>query len=374
MLPPRSPITAQHSTRTNSGGSGTVYDAVRDTVTARGSGPSQSAPGSGSGPSQSAPGFGPLQSASAGGTPSQPSRLPTATQASGGNDPYSHLTPLQRAELNEALHEVVVKYAPRFREAEQIKDPNERKVRLTGTQNILYAKQSTIRKRFGVRLRHKRTKEEIEQERVRMWTLEHGAPTPSYGSGSGPSRSAPGSEPSQSEPAGGSGSGPSQSAPGSGPSQSARHILERDTGYRELDPHARQRVQSRPRQYVDLDSSDSYGEEEHSREHGGRRHKIPASGAAASGSTQYRKIAPLASLKVNPEGLAYVSTALDFDCFCGNRLSRVDLKTYAPMYAHIYGSYGKGLICCRDCREVYQRRLREARISNTRGADGKRGP
>ncbi|CAJ2501496.1 Uu.00g043490.m01.CDS01 [Anthostomella pinea] len=115
------------------------------------------------------------------GTPSQPSRLPTSIQASGGDDPYSHLTPLKRAELNEALREAEVNYAPRFREAELIQDPIERKVKLDGIQNSFSTKQSIIRKKYGVRLRQRRTKEEIEQERVRMGTLKHGAPTTSYG-------------------------------------------------------------------------------------------------------------------------------------------------------------------------------------------------
>ncbi|KAK8089135.1 hypothetical protein PG997_004096, partial [Apiospora hydei] len=57
---------------------------------------------------------------------------------------------------------------PRFKEAELIADPDERKLKLEGLQNSFSTKQSIIRKKYGVRLRQRRTKEEIEAERIRL--------------------------------------------------------------------------------------------------------------------------------------------------------------------------------------------------------------
>ncbi|KAK6841878.1 hypothetical protein PG987_002738 [Apiospora arundinis] len=57
---------------------------------------------------------------------------------------------------------------PRFKEAEDIADPEERRQKLEGLQNSFSTKQSIIRKRYGVRLRQRRTKEEIEAERIRL--------------------------------------------------------------------------------------------------------------------------------------------------------------------------------------------------------------
>lgn len=83
-------------------------------------------------------------------------------------DPYAHLNPDTRARLEQDLLAAEATYAPRFKEAEDIPDPDERKQKLEGLQNSFSTKQSIIRKRYGVRLRQRRTKEEIEAERIRL--------------------------------------------------------------------------------------------------------------------------------------------------------------------------------------------------------------
>ncbi|KAK7970766.1 hypothetical protein PG988_009839 [Apiospora saccharicola] len=83
-------------------------------------------------------------------------------------DPYAHLNAATRARLEQDLLAAEATYAPRFKEAEEIPDPEERKLKLEGLQNSFSTKQSIIRKRFGVRLRQRRTKEEIEAERIRL--------------------------------------------------------------------------------------------------------------------------------------------------------------------------------------------------------------
>ncbi|KAI1407857.1 hypothetical protein F5Y13DRAFT_194969 [Hypoxylon sp. FL1857] len=84
------------------------------------------------------------------------------------NDPYSHLTPSTREKLDEELRQAEITYTARFKEAEAIEDPEKRQVKLEGLQNSFSTKQSIIRKKYGVRLRNRRTKAEIDNERQRM--------------------------------------------------------------------------------------------------------------------------------------------------------------------------------------------------------------
>ncbi|CAP71527.1 uncharacterized protein PODANS_6_1150 [Podospora anserina S mat+] len=91
---------------------------------------------------------------------------PTASPIPG--DPYAHLTPEQFQAMNEELHEAEIKYRPRFAEAEAIPDENERRLRVEGLRNSFGTKQSMIRKKYGVRLRERRTKAEIQAERERL--------------------------------------------------------------------------------------------------------------------------------------------------------------------------------------------------------------
>ncbi|KAK0672766.1 hypothetical protein QBC41DRAFT_313345 [Cercophora samala] len=91
---------------------------------------------------------------------------PTASPIPG--DPYAHLTPEQLQAMNEELHEAEIKYRPRFAEAEALPDENERRQRVEGLRNSFGTKQSMIRKKYGVRLRERRTKAEIQAERERL--------------------------------------------------------------------------------------------------------------------------------------------------------------------------------------------------------------
>ncbi|TRX97841.1 hypothetical protein FHL15_001051 [Xylaria flabelliformis] len=99
------------------------------------------------------------------------------TPGSSQDDPYAHLTPQRRAELDEELRQAELNYAPRFKEAEEIRDPLVRKIKLDSLQNTFSTKQSMIRKRYGVRLRVRRTRAEIEEEKSRLG-LKHGPSSP----------------------------------------------------------------------------------------------------------------------------------------------------------------------------------------------------
>ncbi|KXX83394.1 hypothetical protein MMYC01_200169 [Madurella mycetomatis] len=100
------------------------------------------------------------------------SRAAAATPGSTGSpnisDPYAHLSEKQMQSMNEELQAAELKYAPRFAEAEQIADETARRARIEGLRNSFGTKQSMIRKKYGVRLRERRTKAEIQAERERM--------------------------------------------------------------------------------------------------------------------------------------------------------------------------------------------------------------
>lgn len=70
--------------------------------------------------------------------------------------------------MNHELREAELKYTNKFKEAETIPDETERRTKLEGLRNSFGTKQSMIRKKYGVRLRERRTKAEIQAERERM--------------------------------------------------------------------------------------------------------------------------------------------------------------------------------------------------------------
>ncbi|KAI2640623.1 hypothetical protein GGS26DRAFT_539080 [Hypomontagnella submonticulosa] len=110
-------------------------------------------------------------------TPMHPreSLVGTPKSQSRDQDPYAHLNPGTLERLNEELQQAEITYTARIKEAEGIQDPAQRQLRLDGLQNSFSTKQSIIRKKYGVRLRNRRTKAEIDSERQRMgW--KHGSP------------------------------------------------------------------------------------------------------------------------------------------------------------------------------------------------------
>lgn len=83
-------------------------------------------------------------------------------------DPYAHLSPEQLAAMQDELRNAELSYGERFRQANAIQNDAERKTKLDGLSNSFGTKQSLIRKKYGVRLRMRRTKAEIQAERDRM--------------------------------------------------------------------------------------------------------------------------------------------------------------------------------------------------------------
>ncbi|CCC05002.1 hypothetical protein SMACR_07325 [Sordaria macrospora] len=103
---------------------------------------------------------------SAGSTPS--AETPAVSKTPNPADPYGHLTQEQLAMMDADLKEAEKKFAPRFAEAYAIPDENERRIKIEGLRNSFGTKQSMIRKKYGVRLRQRRTKAEIQAEEERM--------------------------------------------------------------------------------------------------------------------------------------------------------------------------------------------------------------
>jgi hypothetical protein len=79
--------------------------------------------------------------------------------------------------MQTGLREAEIAYAPRFQEAEAIEDPELKQKKLDSLRNTFGTKQSIIRKKYGVRLRERRTKAEIQAERERMGLPTETAPS-----------------------------------------------------------------------------------------------------------------------------------------------------------------------------------------------------
>ncbi|CAN8103267.1 unnamed protein product [Discula destructiva] len=96
-------------------------------------------------------------------------RNPGRTDSDGAlADPYAHLSPEQLAAMQAELRDAEIKMGERMRQANMLPDAAEKKTKLEGLSNSFGTKQSLIRKKYGVRLRNRRTKTEIQQERERI--------------------------------------------------------------------------------------------------------------------------------------------------------------------------------------------------------------
>ncbi|KAF3767917.1 hypothetical protein M406DRAFT_106797 [Cryphonectria parasitica EP155] len=91
-----------------------------------------------------------------------------ATPRGSSADPYSHLSPEQLATMQEELRAAELKYGERMRDANTYSDEASKRARLDSLCNSFATKQSLIRKKYGVRLRMRRTKAEILAEKDRI--------------------------------------------------------------------------------------------------------------------------------------------------------------------------------------------------------------
>ncbi|KID66761.1 hypothetical protein MAN_05042, partial [Metarhizium hybridum] len=86
-----------------------------------------------------------------------------------GSGPYAHLSPEDRDRLKEELAHTEAHYGALLRKAMQLPQPQQDE-EVAKIKNCFNTKQSTTRRKYGVKLRERRTKAEIEAERERLIT------------------------------------------------------------------------------------------------------------------------------------------------------------------------------------------------------------
>ncbi|KAF5967456.1 hypothetical protein FBULB1_11205 [Fusarium bulbicola] len=103
---------------------------------------------------------------------------PTGTPSrDAGRDPYAHLSPEDLKRFNDIMKNAEEKYGGQMKEAALLDEP-ERSKKLASLKNSYNTKQSTTRKKFGIRLRERRTRGEIEAEEARLIGTPSGTATP----------------------------------------------------------------------------------------------------------------------------------------------------------------------------------------------------
>ncbi|KFA46995.1 hypothetical protein S40293_08998 [Stachybotrys chartarum IBT 40293] len=124
-------------------------------------------------------------------TPTTPSTAPTkpASQTGSVKDPYASLTPEQRTGLENEMRAVEEHYGSLMRAAMAL--PGEQQAgELARIKNQYNTKQSMTRKKYGIRLRERRSKSQLDAEQNRLFAASGGLPsTPG-----GPSRKRPRSD------------------------------------------------------------------------------------------------------------------------------------------------------------------------------------
>ncbi|KAF4581076.1 hypothetical protein GQ602_007213 [Ophiocordyceps camponoti-floridani] len=101
-------------------------------------------------------------------TPAAVSRTSTPGRMNGSvEDPYSKLTPEARRAFEQEMQMAEEKYGGMMREAMNLPE-QQREDYLNRLKNSFNSKQSTTRKKYGIRLRERRSKAEIEEERNRL--------------------------------------------------------------------------------------------------------------------------------------------------------------------------------------------------------------
>ncbi|XP_044724728.1 uncharacterized protein HRG_02624 [Hirsutella rhossiliensis] len=104
---------------------------------------------------------------------------PSRGAASPAEDPYAKLGPEERRVFEREMKMAEDKYGGLMREAMKL-PAAERESELVRLKNSYNTKQSVTRKKYGIRLRERRPKADIDSERIRLFgTLQSDAPAPS---------------------------------------------------------------------------------------------------------------------------------------------------------------------------------------------------
>ncbi|KAK7420467.1 hypothetical protein QQZ08_010383 [Neonectria magnoliae] len=109
-------------------------------------------------------------------TPPQSTPQQAAVQTnwtSPGTDPYAKLTPEQRTLFAKEMKDAEDHYGALMQEAMKLKEPELSK-QMASLKNRYNTKQSVTRKKYGIRLRERRSKAQIDAERTRLFGTPHG--------------------------------------------------------------------------------------------------------------------------------------------------------------------------------------------------------
>lgn len=84
------------------------------------------------------------------------------------SDPYSKLTPDQRRDFEKEMNEAEEYYGGLMRQAMELPEPEQAK-QLASLKNRYNTKQSVTRKKYGIRLRERRSKAQLDAQRSRLF-------------------------------------------------------------------------------------------------------------------------------------------------------------------------------------------------------------
>ncbi|KAJ3479113.1 hypothetical protein NLG97_g8404 [Lecanicillium saksenae] len=109
-----------------------------------------------------------------------PRAAPAASQASPGqspgpSDPYAVLTPNERIAFDAEMAKADQKYADNLKKAREL-PPDQQKAEFARVKNIYNNKQSVTRKKYGIRLRDRKSRADVEGERNRMLSSRQNTP------------------------------------------------------------------------------------------------------------------------------------------------------------------------------------------------------
>ncbi|KAH7171075.1 hypothetical protein EDB81DRAFT_189300 [Dactylonectria macrodidyma] len=117
-------------------------------------------------PAQAPPAWSPHQTQS---TPV----VPFTGVSTPSSDPYSKLSPDQRANFEKEMKDAEEHYGALMKAAMQLEQPDQDK-QLAALKNRYNTKQSNTRKKYGIRLRERRSKAQIDAERTRLFGIPDG--------------------------------------------------------------------------------------------------------------------------------------------------------------------------------------------------------
>ncbi|KAH7163187.1 hypothetical protein B0J13DRAFT_31627 [Dactylonectria estremocensis] len=112
-------------------------------------------------PSQAPPTWSPYQTQSTPGVPKTSASTPLS-------DPYSKLSPDQRASFDKEMRDAEEHYGGLMKVAMRLDQPEQDK-QMASLKNRYNTKQSVTRKKYGIRLRERRSKAQIDAERTRLF-------------------------------------------------------------------------------------------------------------------------------------------------------------------------------------------------------------